>query len=1432
MAPKQVTDILVRLGIEGFEGLEKIKSSFRELGKVSNLTGDQIQDVRAQILDFAKEAGNTQRVNKGLEEAFRGLLGEAERGSDVWKQLNADLSKLRQESRLTDREIAALRDVIVKETQAHNQSSSSIREHIKSLQELRSQASLNGKIHQELGADIQKLTTTLNSGSQANREHYKSLGQILAVKPDKVLKQWENYTRILQEGTASAEKLEVAQRRLNQLSGAPRILERRRIAESAAITQDPEYLRRFGFAGASLPELPNTNAGYAQQIKELNQDLANLNRTSVEYLQTQMQLAGVQRQATEVTRGFAQALVMGLRTKTVENSTRNLQEAITALRAEMQQLDTSTAEGSRVYAENANNVRELEGQLKKLGDSYRHVADMATQAATAEQNAANARTRGNYFNRAAVRQQEQAFIELRQRIQQGVAGTPLLLPAAGQTTAAGTGLAMSGGARPFISEEQRTRFFQPGELGSVIPRSFGPEATPEQLERNRRSVIAQSEAYSGLGRAVDRSRRPLREIFADISKTQQASNGSVNSLQAQIAVWTELRNALNSSAPAFATATGNIQRLTRQQDALAGRGRISPAQAVQTAGAVISGGIFGGPEGFAGGLLGAGAGAAIPGLGIVGGAFAGSAAGAQIGMFRQQIAGTADYAAQIGKLQIALRGILGNQDDYNKAIAAAASVTRDLNIPQADATRGLTRLSAAVLGAGGSINDSAFAFRAMSEAIKATGGNAEQVDGALLALTQVFSKGKVSAEELNQIAERLPGTFTLFAEATGRTGPELQKALEQGQVGLDDLMKFITLVGGKYDETALKIAKSSEDAGARLRVAFDDMRLNVGKALQPLGAQLQEVFTGFLVSVTPALVAIAKAIPSLVEGFRKAYQQGGILKGVIDGLVGSLIAFATIQVFGAFIAGAKAAITVTGALVKALKALTAANLIAGAAGFLKSKPGLIAALVAGLGVGIDAAFNQGKIVKGITSGITGAIDQAFSGLGAMIPEIPALSLSGGKTDFPDPSGKNSDRDRKQQDRDRKDLFNELLNQLNAQNEVLAKQGRLNESVSKTEIVRAAAALSAAEQILRNEQAQLDLRLKFGEISKKVYDDQQKAIRLEAEIVRQEFAKTVKKLQEEAKGLVIKYTGAGGIAAPEETPFQRARREIAQGIQEDRARAAQIGGVEGERAGAALAGLDVRQIATRQILGAEVSGLEKEIRDLQQAGKELSTLDQLKQKYLQDWDSLDPILRNQLELLAAQKDAIVKQTEAARNMKQLYADIGMSIKDGVVSAIQGAIDGTKTLQEVASDLLRSIANRLLDVAINLALFGAMSGTGKGGGLLGFLFKNAMGNAYAKNGIVPFAYGGVVDRPTLFPFAKGIGLMGEAGPEAILPLRRGRDGKLGVTSSGSGNVVVNVSVDASGSSVQGDDQQANQLGRVVAIAVQQEMIKQKRPGGLLA
>ena len=188
--------------------------------------------------------------------------------------------------------------------------------------------------------------------------------------------------------------------------------------------------------------------------------------------------------------------------------------------------------------------------------------------------------------------------------------------------------------------------------------------------------------------------------------------------------------------------------------------------------------------------------------------------------------------------------------------------------------------------------------------------------------------------------------------------------------------------------------------------------------------------------------------------------------------------------------------------------------------------------------------------------------------------------------------------------------------------------------------------------------------------------------------------------------------------------------------------------------------------------------------------------------------------NELEArgIATNIEALKLQISAAEQMRQVYSDIGMTIKSGVVDAIQGAVDGTKSLGEVAASVLNNIANKILDVAVNMALFGAMSGTGTGGGLLGGLFKPS-----------PRALGGPVSAGTPY-------MVGERGPELFMPSRGGSIIPNNALGGGGTSVVVNV--DASGSNVQGDQAQGKQLGVAISAAVQAELVKQKRPGGLLA
>ena len=183
----------------------------------------------------------------------------------------------------------------------------------------------------------------------------------------------------------------------------------------------------------------------------------------------------------------------------------------------------------------------------------------------------------------------------------------------------------------------------------------------------------------------------------------------------------------------------------------------------------------------------------------------------------------------------------------------------------------------------------------------------------------------------------------------------------------------------------------------------------------------------------------------------------------------------------------------------------------------------------------------------------------------------------------------------------------------------------------------------------------------------------------------------------------------------------------------------------------------------------------------------------------------------LAALKAQDKLNEKMTET----EKLSKSIGQAIETGVAGAIEAAIFEAKSLNESLSNILRQVASLLIQFGTK-SLFSTLP------------FAN--GGVFAQNGVVPFARGGVVSKPTLFPFANGVGLMGEAGPEAIMPLRRGPSGRLGVEATGGSSVVVNV--DATGSQVQGDGGQAKMLGSAIGAAVQAELVKQSRPGGLLS
>jgi tape measure domain-containing protein len=160
---------------------------------------------------------------------------------------------------------------------------------------------------------------------------------------------------------------------------------------------------------------------------------------------------------------------------------------------------------------------------------------------------------------------------------------------------------------------------------------------------------------------------------------------------------------------------------------------------------------------------------------------------------------------------------------------------------------------------------------------------------------------------------------------------------------------------------------------------------------------------------------------------------------------------------------------------------------------------------------------------------------------------------------------------------------------------------------------------------------------------------------------------------------------------------------------------------------------------------------------------------------------------------------------AEKMNSLYKSIGDTISSGIVDSLTAAVEGTKSLAEVASDTLRSLSQILLKFGVQ-SLLGSLGG---GKGFFGKLFGGFR------------ASGGTVTGGRSF-------VVGERGPELFTP---GRTGSIAPNSSmGATSIVVNV--DANNTNAQGDNQNGKRLGAAIGAAVQAELVKQKRPGGLLA
>ena len=178
----------------------------------------------------------------------------------------------------------------------------------------------------------------------------------------------------------------------------------------------------------------------------------------------------------------------------------------------------------------------------------------------------------------------------------------------------------------------------------------------------------------------------------------------------------------------------------------------------------------------------------------------------------------------------------------------------------------------------------------------------------------------------------------------------------------------------------------------------------------------------------------------------------------------------------------------------------------------------------------------------------------------------------------------------------------------------------------------------------------------------------------------------------------------------------------------------------------------------------------------------------------------------------------------RRVQSTFAETGRDaavLSRGLSRGLRRAFDGLildgRSLSDALGDVARSMVNTAYSSAIRPVTdqLGGLIASGVGG-LISGLLPFEKGGAFTQGRVVPFASGGIVNGPVQFPMRGGVGLMGEAGPEAIMPLARGANGRLGVEMSGVGrpvNIVMNIQTPDVAGFRRSETQIAAQLNRAI-------------------
>lgn len=323
----------------------------------------------------------------------------------------------------------------------------------------------------------------------------------------------------------------------------------------------------------------------------------------------------------------------------------------------------------------------------------------------------------------------------------------------------------------------------------------------------------------GMAQQANRSSKDLDQLYNANKKLSQAAGQSINSLNRQVQVLTNLRNEAALGSRQFKFYSAELEKLQRQQARLTG---------------TTQGG---------GGLL------------AMGGGLGGLAVAAGGGLTVKFIA---DAGLQAESAQVRLQALADEFGEYNQAQEAAARIARTLRISNTEATQSFASLYASLRPTGITIQELEKAFIGFSAAARNSGATAQETSNALIQLKQGLASGVLQGEELRSIREQAPLAAQAIARELGVSIGELKNLAAEGKVTTDVVLSAL----GKLQETQIGKLNQQFRTGAQ--------------ALADLQNELRRTAEGIAKAFGPTAIA-------LLRGFTQALQRVSDGLGLTEG---------------------------------------------------------------------------------------------------------------------------------------------------------------------------------------------------------------------------------------------------------------------------------------------------------------------------------------------------------------------------------------------------------------------------------------------------------------------------------------------------------------------------------------------------------------------